>query len=98
MACASHLLHASQASKAFTDNKDELLQLWCHEAERVIGDRMWDPADKQWLRKQLDERLGAAFSTSVSGLFEATSGEVGGGDQGWADGGGQGWQHDDGEG
>jgi dynein heavy chain len=65
-----------QATKQFYDNKDDLLQLWCHETCRIIADRMWDPADKQWLRKQLDERLSAAFSTTTNTLFEAYHEEV----------------------
>ena len=38
---------------------------------------MWDAADRAWLRRQLDERLGAAFGSSTATLFEATGGEVG---------------------
>jgi hypothetical protein len=60
----------TQASKAFCDNKEDLLQLWVHETFRVMGDRMWDPADVEWLRKQIDERLSSAFSTNFATLFE----------------------------
>lgn len=66
-----------QASKSFYDNKEDLLQLWVHETFRVIGDRMWDPADQAWLRKQVDERLSASFSTSFAGLFEEFNEQVG---------------------
>lgn len=66
-----------QASKAFFDNKEDLLQLWVHETFRVMGDRMWDPADVKWLRKQIDERLSSAFSTNFSTLFEDFNDEVG---------------------
>jgi hypothetical protein len=59
-----------QASKTFYDNKEDFLQLWVHEAFRIIGDRMWDPADVAWLRKQLDERLSSTFGVSFPGLFE----------------------------
>jgi dynein heavy chain len=65
-----------QASKAFYDNKEDLLQLWVHEAFRVVGDRMWDPTDVTWLRKQIDERLSSTFSTSCATLFEDFNGEV----------------------
>jgi hypothetical protein len=65
-----------QASKAFTDNKEDLLQLWCHEVGRVFGDRMWDASDRAWLRRALDERLAAGFGTSTAAMFEATDGEV----------------------
>lgn len=65
-----------QASKAFTDNKEDLLQLWAHEAQRVLGDRMWDAADRAWLLRAIDERLGAGFGTNLASLFEATGGEV----------------------
>lgn len=61
---------ALQASKAFCDNKEDLLQLWVHETFRVVGDRMWDPADVSWLRKQVDERLSSSFSTNFATLFE----------------------------
>ena len=66
-----------QASKAFYDNKEDLLQLWVHETFRIIGDRMWDPADLAWLRKQLDERLSSTFSISFAGLFEEFGEQVG---------------------
>ena len=52
------------------------MQLWCHEAFRIIGDRMWDPADKVWLQRQLDERLAGVFATSWADLFEPFGGEV----------------------
>lgn len=65
-----------QASKAFYDNKEDLLQLWVHETFRVMGDRMWDPADVAWLRKQLDERLTSTFGTSFAALLEDFKEEV----------------------
>lgn len=65
-----------QASKTFYDNKEDFLQLWVHETFRIIGDRMWDPADVAWLRKQLDERLSSTFGVSFAGLFEEFSGQV----------------------
>lgn len=46
-----------------------------HEAMRVIGDRMWDPADLAWLRKQLEDRLSSVFSVSWNDLFEPYGGE-----------------------
>ena len=65
-----------QATKAQYNSKDEVLQLWCHETARIIADRMWDHSDKEWLRKQLDEKLGQLFSTSFTTLFESYGGEV----------------------
>lgn len=65
-----------QAHKSFYDNKEDLLQLWAHETFRVVGDRMWDPADVAWLRRQIDERLSSAFSTNFATLFEDFSEEV----------------------
>jgi hypothetical protein len=65
-----------QARKAFYDNKEDLLQLWVHETFRVVGDRMFDPADLAWLRKQVDERLSSAFSTNFANLFEDFNEEV----------------------
>lgn len=46
-----------------------MLQLWCHETFRIIGDRMWDTADRTWLRGQLDDKLKAIFGTSWDELF-----------------------------
>jgi hypothetical protein len=66
-----------QASKTFYDNKEDFLQLWVHETFRIIGDRMWDPADVAWLRKQLDERLSSTFGVSFPGLFEEFGEQVG---------------------
>lgn len=65
-----------QATKTYYSSRDEVLQLWCHETTRVIADRMWDPADKEWLRKQLDEKLQALFSQSFAQLFEAYAEQV----------------------
>jgi hypothetical protein len=41
-----------------------------------MGDRMWDPTDVKWLRKQIDERLSSAFSTNFATLFEDFNDEV----------------------
>ncbi|KAK9823872.1 hypothetical protein WJX72_006072 [[Myrmecia] bisecta] len=60
-----------QASKTFYDNQESMLQLWCHETFRIIGDRMWDPADKAWLRTQLDDKLKAVFGSSWEAIFGA---------------------------
>lgn len=46
-----------------------MLQLWCHETFRIIGDRMWDPADRTWLKGQLDDKLKAIFGTTWDELF-----------------------------
>jgi hypothetical protein len=46
-----------------------MLQLWVHESQRVIGDRMWDPADQAWLTNAIDTRLGMFFSTSLEEVF-----------------------------
>ncbi|WIA33430.1 hypothetical protein OEZ86_006562 [Tetradesmus obliquus] len=73
---AKIVLGVMQASKTFYDNKEDFLQLWVHETFRIIGDRMWDPADVAWLRKQLDERLLSTFGVSFAGLFEEFSGQV----------------------
>lgn len=66
----------TQASKSFYDNKEDMLQLWVHEMFRVVGDRMWDPVDVAWLRKQVDERLSSAFNTNFATLFESFKEEV----------------------
>lgn len=49
--------------------QESMLQLWCHETQRVIGDRMWDVADRTWLRNQLDERLKSVFVSSWDETF-----------------------------
>ncbi len=46
-----------------------MLQLWCHEVSRVLGDRMWDAADRTWLKQQLDASLREHASSSWEGLF-----------------------------
>lgn len=37
---------------------------------------MWDPTDKEWLRKQLDDKLGSLFAQSYASLFEPYGGEM----------------------
>lgn len=46
-----------------------------HEAQRVIGDRMWDAADVAWLRSQLEDRLSGVLHTQWADLFEPYGGE-----------------------
>eukprot|EP00898_Chlorokybus_atmophyticus_P005400 jgi/Chlat1/5861/Chrsp4S06373 len=65
-----------QATRAFYDSREAMLQLWCHECFRVFGDRMWDPADKAWLRNAMDERLSATFSSSWKTLFPGEDGSI----------------------
>ncbi|KAG1668463.1 hypothetical protein FOA52_005236 [Chlamydomonas sp. UWO 241] len=65
-----------QATKAYYSSKDDVLMLWCHETCRIIADRMWDHSDKEWLRKQLDEKLSMYFSQSYASLFEAFEGQM----------------------
>ena len=64
-----------QTTPLFYDNKDSVLQLWCHECLRVFGDRMWDFNDQKWLRNQLDQKLLHNLSTSWETLFEPFYGE-----------------------
>ena len=51
--------------------QESMLQLWCHETFRIIGDRMWDAADKVWLHTQLDNSLKNIFGTSWDDTFGA---------------------------
>ena len=46
-----------QATRTHYHSREDLLQLWCHETCRIISDRMWDPNDKTWLKKQLEDKL-----------------------------------------
>eukprot|EP00803_Ostreobium_quekettii_P003802 evm.model.scf_837.2 EVM.evm.TU.scf_837.2 scf_837:9372-10154(+) len=59
-----------QATKTFYDSREAMLQLWCHETFRIIGDRMWDGTDKVWLRTQLDQKLNSIFGTEWDSVFE----------------------------
>jgi len=59
-----------QATRAFYDSKESMLQLWCHETFRVYGDRMWDANDKIWLENLLDDKLNNIFSSAWKSLFE----------------------------
>ncbi len=49
--------------------QEQMLQLWCHEVSRVLADRMWDGADRSWLKQQLDGCLREHASTSWEALF-----------------------------
>ena len=51
--------------------QESMLQLWCHETFIIIGDRMWDAADKIWLHTQLDNSLKNIFGTSWDDTFGA---------------------------
>ena len=58
------------------NSREELLALWCHETCRVVADRMWDPADVAWVKKQLADRLAGSLGSSWEALFEANGGEA----------------------
>ena len=60
-----------QASKVSYTSADQILALWCHETFRVIGDRMWDHADKAWLQRQLDNQLQNVYTTSWENIFKS---------------------------
>ena len=64
-----------QATRQYYDSRDALLQLWCHECFRVFGDRMWDKADTDWLKHQLDQKLNNILGSSWEALFEPFYGE-----------------------
>lgn len=59
-----------QASRSYYDSRESLLQLWCHETQRVLSDRMWSSDDKAWLVSQIDKRLNEDMSTSWGALFD----------------------------
>ena len=59
-----------QATKQYYDNPESMIQLWVHETFRIYGDRMWDPADKEWLKSKSDECLNSLFGTSWNSLFD----------------------------
>ena len=64
-----------QATRQYYDNKESMLQLWCHECFRIFGDRMWDLGDKEWLQTQLDAKLHNVLGSSWVSLFEPFHGE-----------------------
>lgn len=64
-----------RTTRAYYAEKDQILQLWCHECFRVFGDRMWDPDDKTWLKNQLDQKLLHVLGSSWDVLFEPFYGE-----------------------
>lgn len=59
-----------QATRAYYDSREQILQLWGHECFRVLGDRMWDFADKDWLKNNLDEKFDKTFGSSWKSLYE----------------------------
>ena len=64
-----------QTTRRYYAEKDQILQLWCHECFRVFGDRMWDPDDTAWLKNQLDQKLLHVLGSSWETLFEPFYGE-----------------------
>ena len=64
-----------QATRQYYDGRDAMLQLWCHECFRVFGDRMWDEADRAWLKNQLDSKLKDVLGSSWEALFDQFYGE-----------------------
>ena len=64
-----------QTTKRYYAEKDQILQLWCHECFRVFGDRMWDKNDTAWLKNQLDQKLLHVLGSSWETLFEPFYGE-----------------------
>lgn len=58
-----------QAKSEYYDSKESMLQLWLHELFRIIGDRMWDSRDQQWLREKAQGLLKSAFETDWEEVF-----------------------------
>jgi len=61
--CTKVIQGTMQATRQYYDNKESMLQLWCHECFRIFGDRMWDLGDKEWLQTQLDAKLHNVLGT-----------------------------------
>ena len=68
-----------QATKQYYDNPESMIQLWVHETFRIYGDRMWDPADKEWLKSKSNSRTTpssqarAPWTSCSSGTPSSTS-------------------------
>jgi dynein heavy chain, axonemal len=50
--------------------KSSLVRLWCHESLRVLGDRLVDTADRQWLHQHLEKTCITRFGASFADTFQ----------------------------
>jgi dynein heavy chain len=52
------------------DSKDQLITLWMHEAFRTFSDRMNEPADKQWFKALIVDKLASTFQAKWGQLLK----------------------------
>ena len=57
-----------RANREYYDSKESITKLWIHEMLRVFQDRLIDKEDRDFLRKLVDDKLIAHFSSSLESL------------------------------
>jgi dynein heavy chain len=60
----------SQSHK-ISNTPDIVIRCWCHEIQRVFGDRLTDKTDVQWMQTQIDGQLVDAFGKDPKTLFKS---------------------------
>eukprot|EP00928_Gymnodinium_smaydae_P009061 TRINITY_DN13347_c0_g3_i1.p1 TRINITY_DN13347_c0_g3~~TRINITY_DN13347_c0_g3_i1.p1 ORF type:complete len:4331 (+),score=1052.12 TRINITY_DN13347_c0_g3_i1:55-13047(+) len=47
-----------------------LVRCWCHEVQRIFGDRLTDKADLAWMRKQIETHILSTFQMQVDEVYQ----------------------------
>ncbi|CAE8619847.1 unnamed protein product [Polarella glacialis] len=48
---------------------DVVIRCWCHEIQRIFGDRLTDKPDLEWMTKQIESELRVNFEVGVSQIY-----------------------------
>ncbi|CAE6938378.1 DNAH1 [Symbiodinium sp. CCMP2592] len=51
------------------NHRDIVIRCWCHEIQRVFGDRLTDEQDAGWMQKQITSCLEEDFQVEVENIF-----------------------------
>jgi dynein heavy chain len=62
-------LGATSVSPKKTGTPDGIVRCWCHEVQRVFGDRLTDIPDLKWLKSKIDDHIVNDFSMSVETIY-----------------------------
>jgi hypothetical protein len=53
-------------SPDFVKDKDSLIRIWCHECQRVFGDRLINSQDRDWFAGMVAEKVKEHFSVEYA--------------------------------
>eukprot|EP00929_Paragymnodinium_shiwhaense_P087552 TRINITY_DN476_c0_g8_i1.p1 TRINITY_DN476_c0_g8~~TRINITY_DN476_c0_g8_i1.p1 ORF type:complete len:2571 (-),score=771.76 TRINITY_DN476_c0_g8_i1:261-7973(-) len=52
------------------NDQQSVIRCWCHEIQRIFGDRLTDQADLKWMQERLNEHVTDTFKKNTSEIFQ----------------------------